>query len=90
MNTQATAHLETASIDLARAKRCGFPEVVYAEGKATETVIAISFLPVSPVGQRIDLDVVEWVKPVPIRKRPCGAECKRNHIRLYPEGIGES
>lgn len=41
MNTQATAHLETASIDLARAKRCGFPEVVYAEGKATETVIAI-------------------------------------------------
>ncbi len=41
MNTQSTARLETASIDLARAKRCGFPEVVYAEGKTTETVAAI-------------------------------------------------
>ncbi len=38
---EKTARLETASIDLARAERCGFPEVVYAEGKKTETIVAI-------------------------------------------------
>lgn len=40
-DSSTTARLDFASVDLARAKRCGFPEVVYAEGKTTEAVIAI-------------------------------------------------
>ncbi|MDH3716554.1 MAG: nickel pincer cofactor biosynthesis protein LarB [Planctomycetota bacterium] len=34
----ATADLQEAQIDLQRAARCGFPEVVYAEGKSPETL----------------------------------------------------
>lgn len=41
MSSDATARLDFASVDLERGKRCGFPEVVYAEGKTTEAVIAI-------------------------------------------------
>lgn len=36
-----TAELTDSRIDLDRADRCGFPEVVYAEGKSVETVIEI-------------------------------------------------
>jgi NCAIR mutase (PurE)-related protein len=37
----ATAHLPTASVDLDRRRRCGFPEVVYGPGKSTEQLCAI-------------------------------------------------
>jgi NCAIR mutase (PurE)-related protein len=36
-----TAQLADAHVDLDRAQRCGFPEVVYAEGKTSEAVVAI-------------------------------------------------
>jgi NCAIR mutase (PurE)-related protein len=41
LNLSQTAPLETAQIDLDRARRCGFPEVVYGEGKDVETLVAI-------------------------------------------------
>ncbi len=41
LNLAQTAPLETAQLDLDRARRCGFPEVVYGEGKDVETLIAI-------------------------------------------------
>lgn len=41
MNSNDTVRLTSASVDLAREKRCGFPEVVYAEGKTVEAVLSI-------------------------------------------------
>lgn len=37
----ATSHIPGAAIDLARATRCGFPEVVYGPGKPPELVVRI-------------------------------------------------
>lgn len=37
----ATARLAAASLDLDRRRRCGFPEVVYGEGKSTEVLSEI-------------------------------------------------
>jgi NCAIR mutase (PurE)-related protein len=34
--TKTTARLESASVDLDRHRRCGFPEVVFAQGKTAE------------------------------------------------------
>ncbi|WP_146434525.1 nickel pincer cofactor biosynthesis protein LarB [Blastopirellula retiformator] len=36
-----TAPLQGASLDLDRSGRCGFPEVVYGEGKSAETILEI-------------------------------------------------
>lgn len=36
-----TAHIDGAAVDLDRNNRCGFPEVVYAEGKPPELVASI-------------------------------------------------
>lgn len=36
-----TASLEDASLDLDRARRCGFPEVVFGEGKSVQTLVRI-------------------------------------------------
>ncbi|HEV8000345.1 MAG TPA: nickel pincer cofactor biosynthesis protein LarB [Planctomycetaceae bacterium] len=36
-----TLDLEDAHVDLDRRRRCGFPEVVYAEGKTADAVVAI-------------------------------------------------
>ncbi|EAQ81036.1 nickel pincer cofactor biosynthesis protein LarB [Blastopirellula marina] len=36
-----TAQLAGASLDLDRSARCGFPEVVYGEGKSAETIVEI-------------------------------------------------
>ena len=35
------ARLDTASLDLDRQRRCGYPEVVYGAGKDTETLVKI-------------------------------------------------
>jgi NCAIR mutase (PurE)-related protein len=35
---QSTAEIDGASLDLQRQERCGFPEVVYGEGKSVETL----------------------------------------------------
>lgn len=37
-NTLATAMTDSARVDLDRQRRCGFPEVVYCEGKTAEAV----------------------------------------------------
>jgi pyridinium-3,5-biscarboxylic acid mononucleotide synthase len=37
----ATLSLEEAHVDLDRRRRCGFPEVVYGEGKTADAVVAI-------------------------------------------------
>ncbi|MEQ8208199.1 MAG: nickel pincer cofactor biosynthesis protein LarB [Lacipirellulaceae bacterium] len=39
-----TQKIATASIDLDRARRCGFPEVIYGEGKPAETIAEIATL----------------------------------------------
>jgi NCAIR mutase (PurE)-related protein len=36
-----TAEFDEVTLDLDRARRCGFPEVVYGEGKSTDTLIKI-------------------------------------------------
>jgi len=36
-----TAHLSDTQLDLERARRCGFPEVIYAEGKTPATVVEL-------------------------------------------------
>jgi pyridinium-3,5-biscarboxylic acid mononucleotide synthase len=36
-----TVDIEEAHVDLDRRRRCGFPEVVYSEGKTSEAVVAI-------------------------------------------------
>ncbi len=36
-----TLAIEEAHVDLDRRRRCGFPEVVYSEGKTAEAVVAI-------------------------------------------------
>jgi NCAIR mutase (PurE)-related protein len=36
-----TVNIEEAHVDLDRRRRCGFPEVVYSEGKTAEAVVAI-------------------------------------------------
>jgi len=38
----ATLQLPTASVDLDRTRRCGFPEVIYGEGKTSETIAQIA------------------------------------------------
>lgn len=38
MTTPATAITDSARVDLDRQRRCGFPEVVYCEGKSVEAV----------------------------------------------------
>jgi hypothetical protein len=40
-NTPATTQLATASLDIDRRRRCGYPEVVYGKGKSTETLAEI-------------------------------------------------
>jgi NCAIR mutase (PurE)-related protein len=37
-----TSSLEAVSLDLDRARRCGFPEVIYGEGKPAETIAEIA------------------------------------------------
>lgn len=39
-----TQQLSVASIDLDRTRRCGFPEVIYGEGKPAETIAEIASL----------------------------------------------
>lgn len=39
--SNSTAHLATASVDLDRHRRCGFPEVIYGPGKSTEQLCEI-------------------------------------------------
>jgi len=41
MNDPARADLGFAQLDLARQQRCGFPEVIYGEGKTIDALIAI-------------------------------------------------
>ncbi|HAY81331.1 MAG TPA: nickel pincer cofactor biosynthesis protein LarB [Planctomycetaceae bacterium] len=38
---EKTANLDNVSLDLDRRQRCGYPEVVFGEGKSTETLCAI-------------------------------------------------
>ena len=45
-----TAELESARVDLDRLTRCGYPEVVYSEGKTVESVVEI-FEALSEAGQ---------------------------------------
>ena len=45
-----TAELESARVDLDRLARCGYPEVVYSEGKTAESVVEI-FEALSEAGQ---------------------------------------
>ncbi len=40
-SSAATEHTADASVDLDRRRRCGFPEVVFAQGKTVEAVVAI-------------------------------------------------
>jgi NCAIR mutase (PurE)-related protein len=40
-DSNSTAHLATASVDLDRHRRCGFPEVIYGPGKSTEQLCEI-------------------------------------------------
>lgn len=37
----ASAAIDTAHVDVQRSTRCGFPEVIYAEGKSVESVVSI-------------------------------------------------
>ncbi|MBM83838.1 MAG: 1-(5-phosphoribosyl)-5-amino-4-imidazole-carboxylate carboxylase [Planctomycetaceae bacterium] len=39
--TAASSDTGSAQVDLARAERCGYPEVVYCEGKTVEAVVSI-------------------------------------------------
>ena len=41
MTTPATAITDSARVDLDRQRRCGFPEVVFCEGKTPESVAEI-------------------------------------------------
>ncbi len=50
VGTASTAQLESARVDLDRLSRCGYPEVVYSEGKTVESVIEI-FEALSEAGQ---------------------------------------
>ncbi len=49
-NSQRTAATCDAHVDLDRARRCGFPEVVFCEGKTTQSIIDV-FEAQSKVGQ---------------------------------------
>jgi len=37
----STAQLSDSRLDLERSRRCGFPEVIYAEGKSSESVVEL-------------------------------------------------
>lgn len=50
VGTASTAQLESARVDLDRLPRCGYPEVVYSEGKTVESVVEI-FEALSEAGQ---------------------------------------
>jgi NCAIR mutase (PurE)-related protein len=41
MNTEQTIDLDEVQLDLGRRDRCGFPEVIYGEGKSQETLLKI-------------------------------------------------
>jgi len=104
MISQSTARLETASVDLARAKRCGFPEVVYAEGKATETVITIFeqqlAAGITPYATRLREDQMEPLKarfpegilnPVArtFRFQPKKAQVPRGKVAIVTAGTSD-
>ena len=67
---QAMSHhsalLEGVTLDLDRARRCGFPEVVYGEGKDVETLAAIftrlGQAEASVLATRIDADKAEALR----------------------------
>ena len=42
LDAQRSARLTQAEVDLDRHRRCGYPEVVYGQGKSTEALIAIA------------------------------------------------
>ncbi len=68
-----TARLNDASVDLDRQKRCGFPEVVYAEGKTVETVLSI-----------FRAQIERGIAPYATRVRPDQMPVL---IQEFPEGI---
>lgn len=41
VNASSTAEVPGAAIDLARQKRCGFPEVIYGQGKPAQLIVEI-------------------------------------------------
>ena len=52
----STAELESARVDLDRLARCGYPEVVYAEGKTVESVVEIfAALSEAGVADRVEI-----------------------------------
>lgn len=76
MNSESTAQLGFASVDLDRGRRCGFPEVVYAEGKTTEAVIAI-----------FEKQLAGGIAPYATRVRSDQMEALQAR---FPEGIANS
>ncbi|MDO4570387.1 MAG: nickel pincer cofactor biosynthesis protein LarB [Planctomycetia bacterium] len=75
-DTLSTAELGFAQIDLAREKRCGFPEVVYAEGKTTEAVLAI-----------FEAQISHGIIPYATRVRPEQMEALKAR---FPEGVANA
>ena len=41
-NQPDSAEVDSAIVDLDRSRRCGFPEVIYGEGKSVESIVAIA------------------------------------------------
>ena len=68
----ATARTADASVDLARAGRCGFPEVVFGEGKTAEQVAAV-FAAQADAGQHSLATRVSEAVAAAVRERVPGA-----------------
>ncbi|MDR0704895.1 MAG: hypothetical protein LBF88_07895, partial [Planctomycetaceae bacterium] len=41
LHAHSIADLDEVQLDLGRRERCGFPEVIYGEGKTKETILKI-------------------------------------------------
>lgn len=65
-DSRQTAHLSTTSLDLDRRRRCGYPEVVYGEGKMVETLIEI-FTAMLDEGHEVFATRISPEKAVPLQ-----------------------
>ena len=65
LSQPATAEFDAVTLDLDRARRCGFPEVVYGEGKSAQTIEKIFRRQqqdgVAPLATRVSSDKAQTV-----------------------------
>lgn len=94
-NETSFADLDEVQLDLGRRNRCGFPEVVYGEGKTAETILkifrAMSERQIDAFATRVDREKADYLE-----RALADSGCRFHYnavartVRLFPRGFSES